>query len=81
MLTIEKFEFQYMDQNSSFRNISINQTFRGFEKKFFDFRKCESLNERTYDQNFRITYSPPERISVIELLLKADFVEKKKCNN
>jgi hypothetical protein len=59
----------------------MNQTFEEFERKSLASEKCEPLNE-TYDryQNFRITYSPPQRISVIELLFNASFVENATIN-
>ncbi len=80
MLTIEKFEFQYMDQNSSFRSISINQTLFELNIKSIASGKCGPLGERTYHQNFRIIYSPPRRISVIELFFNAVFDENATIN-
>jgi len=70
-----------MDHNSSFRSILINQTLLEFEMKSIVSEKCEPLNE-TYHryQNFRITYSPPQTISVIELLFNASFVENATIN-
>jgi hypothetical protein len=57
-----------MDQNSSSTSILINQTLFELNVKTIKSGKCGPLGERTYHQNFRITYSPPKRISVIELL-------------
>ncbi len=82
MLTIEKFEFQYIDQNSSSTSILINQTLFEFNVKAIKGGKCWPLSEGMFHryQNFCITYSPPKRISVIELLFKAVFTENATIN-
>ncbi len=82
VLTIEKFEFQYMDQNSNSTSILINQTLFELNVKTIKSDKCWPLSEGMFHryQNFRITYSPPQRISVIELSFKAVFTENATIN-
>jgi hypothetical protein len=65
-LLITNYEIQKFDQNLTSKIISLNQTFEEFSTNCTDF---ESGN----DLNFNLIYSPPERISVVELYFKTNL--------
>jgi hypothetical protein len=68
-----------MDQNSEV--FFLRQTFSEFEKKFKDSRKCVPNEPKSHRyQNLSINFFPPQKISVIELLFKAVFVENATIN-
>jgi hypothetical protein len=68
-LTIEKFEYQYMDQNNSVGSTIINQTLFDYEIDFLKRNVCRELNveKSPWHLNFHVIYSPPQRISIIDL--------------
>ncbi len=77
-LTIENIEIQYLDQNSSIEG--INQTFMEFSSRTSNGnRKCTSFS-KTRNLVFQISYSPPKRISFIEILINFTFFENATIN-
>ncbi len=68
-LTIEKFEYQYMDQNNSVESIIINQTFFDCENDVSKRNVCRELKVESFPSylNFHVIYSPPQRIPIIDL--------------
>jgi hypothetical protein len=79
-LTIEKLEYQYLDQNSSAKDILLYQTFSNYNLKLNKSNVCEVFEETTNYINIRITYSPNETVSVVELRFKVNFVENATIN-
>jgi hypothetical protein len=74
-VTIEKLKYQYLDQSSSVKSIVLNETFFNYNLKLNKSNVCEVFEETTNYIDIRITYSPPQTISVIELRFKVIFVE------
>jgi hypothetical protein len=79
-LTIEKLGYQYLNQTSSVKSIILNQTFSNYNLKLNKSNDCEVFKNTTNNINIRITYSPYQRISVIELSFKVIFVENATIN-
>ncbi len=80
ILTIEKLEYGYLDQSSSVKSILLNQTFSDYNLKLNKSNFCDIFEETTNYINIRITYSPRQRISVLELRFKVIFVKNATIN-
>jgi hypothetical protein len=79
-LILEKFDFQYHYQSSSFKSIALYQTFFDYDLILNKSSVCEVFEEKTKYINIRITYSPYQILSVIELRFKVIFVENATIN-
>ncbi len=72
-MTIERLEYQYLDQSSSVKSILLNQKIFDYNLKLSKLSKsnvCQVFEETTNYINIRITYSPNETVSVVELRFK-----------
>ncbi len=81
-LTIEKFVFQYLDQNPRVEHILFNKKLLSVNDSCYLRRTelCESF-ESTNHFNINLTYSSPQRISVITLKFEVDFVQNATIND
>ncbi len=79
-MTIEKLEYQYLDQSSSAKSIPLNQTFSDYNLKLNKSNVCQVFENITNYIDIRITYSPNETVSVIELIFDVVFVENATIN-
>jgi hypothetical protein len=80
ILTIEKLEYQYLNQSSSVKVFLLKQTFTDYNLKLNKSNVCKVFEETTNYINIRITYFPPHKISVIELSFKVIFIENATIN-
>ncbi len=82
-MTIEKFVIQYWDQNWNVESILFNlKLFSANDHCYLRRTKCcEGSKFRRFNSfNINLTYSSPQRISVITLTFKVDFVQNATIN-
>ncbi len=79
-MKIKRLEYQYLDQRSRFKSIPLFQKFSDYNLKLNKPNACEVFKKKTKHINIRITYSPRQRISVVELRFEVIFVENATIN-
>jgi hypothetical protein len=79
-LILKKFDFQYHNQSSSVKSILLSETFSHYSLILNKSNVCDGFEDKTNYIDIRITYTPYQTLSVIELRFKVIFVENATIN-